>query len=831
MTFDHILSQVLDLLQRQGRVSYRALKRRFELDDEYIEDLKEEMLFAYPVVDEEGRGFVWTGEAARPPISTSTPPALQEVPPAIQPTPTSPPPEAERRQLTVMFCDLVDSTRLSGRLDPEDLREVVRAYQSTCAEVIQRFDGHIAQYLGDGLLVYFGYPQAHEDTVQRAVRSGLGMIEALQTLNTRLEQTYGVHLAVRLGIHTGLVVVGEIGSGGRQEQLALGETPNIAARLQGLAAPNTVVISEATARLIHGYFVCQPLGAPVLKGVPQPFQVYQVLRESGAQTRLDVVTPHGLTPLIGRDEEAELLQRRWDQATLGIGQVVLLSGEAGIGKSRLVQVLQAHITSTPHTRLEWRGSPYHQQSALYPVIDQMQRLLRGPHEASTIEQLRALEAALTASGIALAEAVPLLAALLALPLPTSYAPLTLTPQRQRQKTLETLLAWLYAEAQQRPVLLIVEDLHWVDPSTLELLSLLMDQCTQKRLCLVLTARPEFHPPWAMVPHFTSLTLRRLAPVEVECLVTHVVGDKALPPAVLQEVVRKTDGVPLFVEELTKTMLASNWLEEQEDRYALHGPLPLLTIPATLHDALLARLDRLAAAKVVAQLGATIGRTFAYDVVQAVAPMDAATLQRALTQLVEAEVVAQRGLPPQATYTFKHALLQETAYQALLKSTRRQYHERIAQVLATQYPETAVVQPEILARHYTEAGQYEQAVTAWRRAGEHALGRSAYQEAQACFEQALSALSYLSTSPEMLAQAIDLRFDLRTALLPLGEHRRLFDHLCEAERLAQALDDRPRLGRVYVYKTGYFWQLSALDDAVEAGQRALALATALEDVSL
>src|SRR6266851_4428552 len=333
--------------------------------------------------------------------------AQSEPPPEARRTPA-----AERRQLTVLFCDLIDSTALAGRLDPEDYREVVRADQDTCAEVIQRFEGHIAQYLGDGLLVYFGYPQAHEDDAQRAVRTGLGMVEAMDTLNRRLGQRQGVRLAVRIGIHTGLVVVGEMGSGGRQEQLALGETPNIAARLQGLAAPDTVVISAATAHLIHGYFVCQPLGAQALKGLTQPLQVYRVLQESGAQTRLDIVTPRGLTPLVGRDEEVVLMQRRWDQATTGMGQVVLLSGEAGIGKSRLVQVLKEHITSEPHTRIEWRGSPYHQQSALYPVIDHLHRLLRGHHDASPDEQLRTLEATLTASGVALSEAVPLLAVLM-----------------------------------------------------------------------------------------------------------------------------------------------------------------------------------------------------------------------------------------------------------------------------------------------------------------------------------------------------------------------------------------------------------------------------------
>ena len=487
-----------------------------------------------------------------------------------------------------------------------------------------------------------------------------------------------------------------------------------------------------------------------------------------------------------------------------MGQVVLLSGEAGIGKSRLVQVLKEHITAAPHTRIEWRGSPYHQQSALYPVIDHLQRLLRGHHDASPAEQLRTLEAALTASGVALSEAVPLLAALLSLPLPASYPPLTLTPQRQRQKTLETLLAWLYAEAQRQPVLLIVEDLHWVDPSTLELLSLLIDQCAQRRLCLVLTARPEFHPPWAMVAHLTSLTLRRLAPAEVGRLVTHVVGDKAFPPAVLQEVVRKTDGVPLFVEELTKTVLASGLLEEQEERYALHGPLPPLAIPATLHDALLARLDRLAAAKVVAQLGATIGRTFAYDVVQAVAPLDAATLQGALAQLVEAEVVTQRGLPPQATYTFKHALIQDAAYESLLRSTRQQYHQRIAQVLAERFPETAETQPEVLAQHYTAAGLHAQALPYWQRAGQRALERSAYREAVASFEQALSALPHLPEKRDTREQAIDLRLALRTALLPSGDLGRILACLREAETLAEALDDPRRLGQVSLFLSVHFY---------------------------
>ena len=386
----------------------------------------------------------------------------------------------------------MDSTTLARQLDPEDYREVVRAYQATCGDVIQRFDGYIAQYLGDGLLVYFGYPQAHEDDAQRAVRAGLEILDALASLQARLAADKGIRLAVRLGIHTGLVVVGAMGTGGRQEALALGDTPNIAARLQGLAAPDTVVVSDATWRLVQGYFAGHDLGPQTLKGVETPVQVYRVLGTSGAQSRLDVVSPRGLTPLVGREAEVALLRERWAQARDGLGQVVLLSGEAGIGKSRLVQVLQEHVAAEPHARLEWRCSPYAQQSPLHPVIAHLHRLLRWRPDDTPAEKLRTLEETLAAYGLALPETVPLLAALLSLPLPERYPPLTLTPQRQRQKTLDALLAWLLAEATRQPVLFIVEDLHWIDPSTLEFLTLLIDQGPTARLLTLLTCRPEFH---------------------------------------------------------------------------------------------------------------------------------------------------------------------------------------------------------------------------------------------------------------------------------------------------------------------------------------------------
>jgi class 3 adenylate cyclase/tetratricopeptide (TPR) repeat protein len=842
MTFEEILDQAMAMLQRRGRVTYRTLRLQFQLDAEQLEALKEALIDAERLaVDEEGRVLVWAGAPASPPAASASQGATQDhspdqAPPiadvpAIAAGHVPHPSDAERRQLTVLFCDLVDSTRLASQLDPEDYREVVRTYQTVCAEVIQRYSGHIAQYLGDGLLVYFGYPQAHEDEAQRAVRTGLEMVKALRPLQPRLDAQYGIRLAIRIGIHTGVVVVGEIGGSGRQEQLALGDTPNIAARLQGLATPDTVVISAATSRLVEGFFTCQALGAQEIKGVSQPLLVYRVLHASAAQTRLDVATPRGLTPLVGRDEEVALMQRRWNQAKAGMGQVVLINGEAGIGKSRLVQVLKEHITSEPHTRIEWRGSPHHQQHTLYPVIDHLHRLLQWHPDDPPVEKLRRLEATLTASGMELSEAVPPVAALLSLPLPTSYPPLALTPQRQRQHTFDTLLAWLHTEAQRQPVLVIVDDLQWIDPSTLELLSLLIDQSAQARLCLALTARPEFHPPWTMMAHLTSLTLRRFTPAQVEQLATHVAGDKALPPTVLQEVIRKTDGVPLFVEELLKTVLESGLLREQADHYELSGPLPPLAIPATLHDALMARLDRLAAVKVVAQLGAAIGRTFAYELIQAVAQLDAATLQMALAQLVETEVVTQRGLPPQATYTFKHALIQDAAYQSLLRSTRQQYHQQIAQVLEARFPDVHESQPELLAHHYTEAGLSAQAMPYWQRAGQRAVERSGYREAVACFEQALIVLRRLPERRDTIEQAIDLHFDLRKALLPLGDQARIFEHLREAEILAQVLDDRQRLGQSAVFMTEYFRMVSDLDQAVESGQRALALATTLGDVGL
>jgi class 3 adenylate cyclase/predicted ATPase len=811
MTFDEILGQVLQLLQRQERVSYRALKRRFNLDDEYLEDLKAELIKAQRVaVDEDGEVLVWTGSPGRSPApggnEEPVASAIQSAPLRAQPTDQTMAIDrsaeqrgtsgAERRQLTVLFCDLVDSTVLASRLDPEDLREVVRAYQEVSAKVIVRYEGQIAQYLGDGLLVYFGYPLAHEDDAPRAVRAGLGIVEAMAQLNTRLGQERGVQLAVRLGIHTGLVVVGEVGGGTRQEQLALGETPNLAARLQGSAAPNSLVISAATFQLLGGFFACQSLGMQILKGFPQPLEVYQVLYESMARSRLEAVGSTGLTPLVGREQEVGLLLECWEQVKDGLGQVVLLSGEAGIGKSRLVRVLKDQVATEPQAWLTpCQCSPYHQNSTLYPWIELLERVaLRFEREEAPQQKLSKLEGLLVQYGLSLAEAVPLFATLLSLPLTAEYAPLTLAPEQQKQQTLQALLTILLRIAAQQPVLFVMEDLHWVDPSTLELLSLLVDQGPTTRILALFTFRPDFSPPWTGRSHCTQVTLHRLTRPQAAEMIRQVAHGKALPPEVVAQIVAKTDGVPLFIEELTKMVLESGLLQEREERYALTGPLPPLAIPATLHDSLMARLDRLATVKSLAQLGATLGREFSYALLQAISPWDEATLRRGLHQLVETEFLYQRGLPPQATYVFKHALIQDAAYQSLLRSTRQQHHQRIAQVLAARFPETAETQPELVAHHYTEAGFREQAIPYWQQAGQRALQRSANLEAVSHVTRGLEVLGTLPETHERAQQELALQIMLGVALGAIkGQHApetaRTYARACA---LARQVGSQPEL---------------------------------------
>jgi class 3 adenylate cyclase/predicted ATPase len=742
-------------------------------------------------------------------------------------------PEAERRQLTVMFCDLVGSTPLAEKLDPEDLRQVILAYQQTCADQIRRFEGSIARYVGDGLLVYFGYPQAHEDDAQRAIRAGLGIVAGLPDVNTRLQQRVGAlqafPLQVRIGIHTGLVVVGDMGGGGYRDPLAIvGETPNIAARLQGLAEPDTVVISEATYRLVQGLFECHPRGPQALKGVSTPMPVYHVLRKTEAQSRFEAAVSKGLTPLVGREEELGLLQRRWEQAKVREGQVMLLSGEPGIGKSRLVQALKEQASAEGATHIEFRCSPYHQNSAFYPILEHLQRLLRfAPHDTPQTK-LAKLQQTLTQYRFPQADTLLLLASLLSLPHPEEALPLTMSPQKQKQKTQEALVAWVLEEADKAAVYCAWEDLHWADPSTLDVLTLFLDQVPTTRLLALLTARPEFTPLWRPRSHITQLTLNRLGRPQIEAMVEKVTRGKALPSEVLQQIVTKTDGVPLFVEELTKMVLELGLVQEEDGRYVVaHGGAPLapLAIPSTIQDSLMARLDRLATVKEIAQLGATLGREFSYELIHAVSPLDEALLRQGLRQLVEAELIYQRGVAPQAIYFFKHALVQDTAYQSLLKSRRQQLHQQIAQVLAERFPETAETQPELLAHHYTEAGLIKQAIPYWQQAGQKAVQRSANLEAVSHLTKGLEVLKTLPDTPARVQQELTLQLALGAPLMATKGYAapEVAMVYTRARELCQQLGETPQLFRVLSGLFAFHFVRGEHERARELGEQLLHIA--------
>ncbi len=767
MDFYAVLDEVVALLQARGRVSHRALKEHFGLDDDRLDALRAELQYAHADhVSDDGRGLVWTVR-------------------------TDPDPDdAERRQLTVLFCDLVDSTPLSRKLDPEDLREVMRAYYDTCGKAIHGFDGHIAQYLGDGLLVFFGYPRAHEDDAQRAVRAGLGIVRAIEALNADLREQHGVELAVRLGCHTGLVVVGEVVGEGRHELMALGDTPNIAARLEGVAAPNSLVIGPLTYQLVGGYFTCRSLGAPPLKGVATPLELYQVLRESSARTRLEAVGTTGLTPLVGRDAEVRLLEERWAAASNGRGHVVLVTGEAGIGKSRLVHALTEHAVDDQAWLTPCQASPYHQDTAFYPFIDLFERVvLRFERQESSADRLRKLEAFFAKSGLPLGDDLPHLCSLLSIPPDGQDFP-DLPPEQQKQQTMLTLSSILHRRAAIQPVLFVVEDLHWLDPTTVEFLTQLIEQIQQARILAVLTCRPEFRNPWTGNPNVTEVDLTRLAKTDATELIRRVAGGKTLPDEIAADMVTRTDGVPLFIEELTKTLLESGLLEERRGRYELAGPLPPLAIPNTLHDSLMARLDRLSTIKGLAQLAAAIGREFSYSLLRAVSPWGEHLVQDGLAQLVTAEFLHQTGSPPDATYRFKHALIQDAAYQSLLKSTRQQHHQRIAATLESDFADLVETQPEVLARHYTEAGLTEQAVPYWLAAARRALQRHANQEAANHANRGLELLATLPDTTQRDVRELSLLQVFAPAMnFVAGPHS--VDHVhARAYELARKLGDAP-----------------------------------------
>jgi class 3 adenylate cyclase/predicted ATPase len=684
--------------------------------------------------------------------------AVPEAPSSIPVTVTEPKTHdtAERRQVTVMFSDLVGSTALSVRMDPEDLREVISAYQKCVAETVRHLGGFVARYVGDGVLVYFGYPQAHEDDAERAVRAGLELITAVAGLKTCAPQQ------VRVGIATGLVVVGHrILSGESEERGMVGETPNLAARLQSIAEPNMVVIAESTRRLLGSFFQLDDLGMRSLKGIAGPVRAWAVLQASSVASRFEALHPTGLTALVGREEEFELLRRRWFKATNGEGQVVLLSGEAGIGKSRLTTAFVELLADERHIRLRYFSSPQHTDSALYPIIGQMERAAGLARDDTSQAKLDKVDRLLKQTSTSAQDAA-LFAEMLSLPNDGRYPAVELTPQQRRQRTLEALVLQMQALARSCPVLMVFEDAHWADPTSLELLGRAVDRIRRLRVLLIVTFRPEFEPGWIGQPHVTSLSLTRLAPREVSAMIDHFVANNPLPASIRQDIIERTDGIPLFVEEMTKAVLEAE-SEGEARRVAALVPSPALAVPATLHASLMARLDRLGPGKELAQIGAAIGREFSHPLLAAVVRKPEAELQTALDRLIWAGLLLRRDAP-YATYFFKHVLVRDAAYSTLLREPRRALHARIAETLESQFPEISETQPELLARHYTEAGQIEKAAALWGKAGLRSAQRSALVEAAEQLRRALDQTASLTATPALRREEIKLQVALITPLL-------------------------------------------------------------------
>jgi class 3 adenylate cyclase/tetratricopeptide (TPR) repeat protein len=728
-------------------------------------------------------------------------------------------PEGERRQLTVMFCDLVDSVVLGQKLDPEELHEVTRAYQEACARVVRGHGGDVAQYAGDGMLVYFGYPHAHENDAERAVQAGLGMLAEIARLNVELERSRRIHLAVRIGIHSGLVVVAGYGGDPDGAQV-LGHTVNLAARLQAAAAPDSVVISSATDALVRGLFVTRDLGPQRLKGILEPVGAHRVVGPSGVRHRLDAAAETGLTPFVGRDHEIALVLDRWEEVAEGHGQTVLLGGEAGIGKSRLLRTLRERLAG--HAWIETHCSPDHEHSAFHPLAELIERGLDLRHDAPAAEKIVALEQALAAAGLPVPEVAPLFASLLSVNDADLPAGAAASPEARRRRTIESVIAWLRSCAARGPLVLAVEDLHWIDPSTKELLGGLIEHIEAAPILLLCTSRPTAPAPWPKRSNLTHVALQPLSRQQVGVMIERIAGGAALPADLRRQVAAQTDGVPLFVEELTKAVIESQVRRAKRAKANRPAARFEFAIPATLQDSLMARLDRLGRHKTVAQVAAVLGREFSDALLAAVEDWKEGAVAAGLAELVRAELVYSTA---PATYRFKHALVQEAAYQSLLRRRRQAAHARVARALAERFPERAAAEPEVMARHCMEGGLAEEAIGWYRVAGERAAGRSAHAEALAHFARGLELLSARPLGPERDRLELVLRVGLGPAMIAVRgygdpEVEQTFER---ARDLCRQIGDAPHLFEAVWGLANYYQSRSQLGVAEALSEQLVSLA--------
>jgi predicted ATPase/class 3 adenylate cyclase len=720
----------------------------------------------------------------------------------------------------VLFCDLVGSTKIASQLDPEEWRKVIAAYHRSANEAITRFGGHVAKYLGDGVMAYFGWPEAHENDAERAARAGLVILEEVAKLDEQsppaspspMAKNGGVNMrpkiSVRVGIDSGAVVVG---AGAGKDTDIFGETPNIAALVQAAAAPDTMLLTASTHRLVSGLFVVEERGTQEFKDIANPIELYRVLRPTGVRGRL--AAARGLTPFVGREEELRLLLSRWERARDAEGQLVLIGGEAGIGKSRLAAEFHQCIRDTPHVWMESAGEQFFQNTPFHAVTEMLSQWLVEQEASSPNQRMELLERALVSAGLKLEDCVPLIADLLQLPVGDSPA-IALTPEQRRRRLLAALTGWICGVARSQPVVMVVEDLHWLDPSSLELVQLLAEQGVMVPLMLLCTTRPEFHHQWPMRSHHAQITLNRLSARNVREMVAQVAAHNALNSQSVDAVIERTGGNPLFVEELTRAVLESGGARITERE-----------IPATLHDSLMARLDRLGPARVVIQIGSVIGSEFSYGLLHAVHPIPENDLQGALRSATDAELIYVRGIPPDAAYQFKHALIRDAAYEALLRSRRKELHSRIAEVLVEQFRETVTSSPEVLAQHYTEAGITEQAISYWQRAGQRAIERSANREVISHFTKGLELLKSTADSAQRDNQELTLQTALGASLIAVKGYAapEVEPVYARARELCHRVGETPLLFRVLGGLSAFYLVRGDFHTSHELGEQLLHLA--------